>query len=264
MSLSLSSAPWRALFAIRQRSRRSAWHAALRGLTEPALAGIDDHGLPLRAGQSVDFMADGPSRFWLFTRQALAFIRLGSTSRARADASARLRQHRGRFVGIGSSPCPGPGLGLGGLGSRIGIGRIHGSGRFALQGDMVAARRSGGRTARRAAVALALGHQPACHQVFVPAGEVFRRQREPPGGPPQRERVGCAAGRRAAQAEGRGHGRRQRGGWRRGVVMPWGGRSCVGRPVDDIMVLLRCVLPASWWSTIRSARAALPACVPMA
>lgn len=72
--------------------------AALRGLMEAArLAGIDNQGQRLAPADRsvthdatdeaapVDFGSDGPARFWLFTRKALAFIclRTGRPDEAR-------------------------------------------------------------------------------------------------------------------------------------------------------------------------------------
>jgi hypothetical protein len=52
--------------------------AAFRGLAEAALqAGLPNDWRQVTAA-GVDFLADGPARFWLFTLKALAFIHLRS------------------------------------------------------------------------------------------------------------------------------------------------------------------------------------------
>jgi hypothetical protein len=72
-----------------QREFGLAERAALRGLLEAErLAGIDGQGHRLAASAGagpVNFTADGPARFWLFTRKALAFIclRTGRPEEAR-------------------------------------------------------------------------------------------------------------------------------------------------------------------------------------
>jgi hypothetical protein len=61
--------------------------AALRGLHEAALqAGLPGDWRAAQPDAAVDFQANGPARFWLFTLKALAFVNLrrGNPEEARA------------------------------------------------------------------------------------------------------------------------------------------------------------------------------------
>lgn len=91
-----------------QREFAQAERAARRGLDEAARqAGIGDDGRPLALGAgatlgtsgpapAVDYLADGPARFWLFTRKALAFIAL------RSGRPAEARAHLGVVAALGA------------------------------------------------------------------------------------------------------------------------------------------------------------------
>lgn len=91
-----------------QREFELAEKAALRGLEQAAsqaglpgdaaFLGFDWPPLP----QAVDFQANGPARFWLFTQKALAFIALRSERAAEARRRLALIEHVAPGSGVGN------------------------------------------------------------------------------------------------------------------------------------------------------------------